>query len=144
MGARQQPFAGACVELLLRPVVIAAVAQGDVTLPAVGVHAGAGSDVGGDEVVQRAPGRVVQQLQAQPSRASTADLDGDADQGLVVAATPAVLGTTAADQTLVDFDRTDKRLARGSNHRPAQLVQHEPRRLIPGDPKLALQKYIGG
>jgi len=45
----------------------------------------------------------------------------------------------AADQTFVDLDRAAKQLALRRDHGAAQLVQHQPRRLVAHDPELALK-----
>ena len=48
---------------------------------------------------------------------------------------------TTAEEELVDLDLAPQRLAFGRNHRSAQLLQHHPRPLVPGDPELALQLH---
>jgi hypothetical protein len=47
----------------------------------------------------------------------------------------------AAYGEVVDFDGAGQRLAFGGRHRPAQLVQDQPRRAIAGDAQLALELH---
>ena len=46
-----------------------------------------------------------------------------------------------ADHGLIDLNLIAEQLALGSNHRPAQLLQDQPRRLIARDPELALELH---
>ena len=66
-------------------------------------------------------------------------LDGGTDEGLVAALTPAFEPFfEAAEEELVDFDLIEQRAALRGDHRAAQLVQDQPRRLVAGQAELAL------
>jgi len=62
--------------------------------------------------------------------ALAANLDRDGHQRLVTRLTALDAGLHAADPALVDLGFVLERLALGSDHRAAQLLQDQPRRLI--------------
>lgn len=83
---------------------------------------------------------VGQDLEPQPARARAAHFDDDADEGfLAVSAGDMAPLAAPADEGLVDLDLTPKGFTLRRHHRPAQLLQDEPRGLIARDPELALK-----
>src|SRR5436190_7346120 len=121
-------------------MVVPELAHAAVAPPGVGVHDRAGGGRGLDERAQRVPGGVLEDRQAQASRAAAADLDGDPDERLLAALAAARKAfLVAAQEELVDLDLALERLALGGDHRATQLVQHRPRRLMTAEPELTLQ-----
>jgi len=118
------------------------VSQAAAALDAIG-----GSGTTAARQAQRVMGRLrsslefgsVDDLQADPSGASAADLHGHDNQRLDTVLAPASQpGFVTADEALVDLDRPGQRLTLWVDHRPTQLVQHRPRRLVPLDAELTL------
>jgi hypothetical protein len=70
-----------------------------------------------------------------PSRASTAI----ATSALPAAPRPHAASSDATDDRLVDLDGAGQPLTIGADHRPTQLVQPRPRRLITAQAEHALQ-----
>ncbi len=96
------------------------------------------------ERLQRSRLRVGQHLQAQPPRSMPANLDHSTDERLLaVLAAAFETFLVAAEPELVDLDLALQELALGSDHRPAQLLQDQPRRLVAREPELALE-LLGG
>src|SRR5204862_8314576 len=82
------------------------------------------------ECLQRLRARVGQDLKTQTARASSSDLDRGAHQGLlaVLAAAPEAF-LVGTEPELVDLDFARERAALRGNHRPAQLLEDQPRGL---------------
>src|SRR3954453_11910875 len=124
-------LSGCRARLLTRAVVIAEAGQSAVREQPVGVHdrPGCGRRLG--ERLQRRRARVGKDRQAQAPGSGAADLDRGTDQRLLskpAAALKALL--VAAEPELVDLDLALEQLALRRDHRAAQLLQDQPRRLI--------------
>jgi hypothetical protein len=65
-------------------------------------------------------------------------LGGDHDQRLTSRAAAPVARLEAADQGLIDLDRAGQLVTTGKHHRPPELVQPRPRRLIATEAEHAL------
>ncbi len=140
MRAREELLARRGCALGTAPVVIAVLGQDAVGLQAVGVHdrAGLGGCLG--EVAQRGCGGVGEHLEAQAPGAVAADLDRDSDQHLLSALAPASEAFfVAAEEELVDLDHALEQLTLRGDHRAAQLLEDQPRGLIPRQAELALE-----
>ena len=114
-----------------RAVVEAQSAERVVAAPAVGVDDAPGGDVLAHEPAERFARGVGQRGEPKPARASAASLDGDHHELLSnrVAASSAPR-VDAAHEALVDLDLGAQGLALGRDHRPAQLLEHEPGSLV--------------
>ncbi len=112
-------------------------------LEAVGADRRAGSDVLGDEAVDRRHLEIRDDGHADASRGSSTLLNGDQDE-----CRSAPLELTAASQTglgtanpgVVDLDLAVKRLASRVHHRSPELVKHHPSGFVTLKTKLALEK----
>lgn len=121
-------------------VLVAELVEPAVERPAVDVDAGAGCDGVLHEAAQGVGGGVTDDLHPQPTGTCAPDLDGDDHQRLgaaLPAASQPVL--EAANEALIDLDRSGQRCAFRINHCAAQLVQHHPRGLVALDSELALE-----
>jgi hypothetical protein len=109
------------------------------------VHHGVGLHDGAHETAQRVGGEIGDDGQAQAPRALAAQLDrGGNDRLAGVGLAPgAAAFLDAADVEVIDLDGTHKRVALGRDHGPAQLVQHQPRRLVAADAELTLELHCG-
>ncbi len=112
-------------------------------------------DVAGDEASERRPAAVGHDLEAQAREVVPvlghgvagreplrSPLDGDGNQQrLAILPLPPALetGLSAADPRLVDLDLTGQPGPVGVDHRPAQLVEQGPGRLVAGQPEEALE-----
>ena len=106
----------------------------------VGAHHGAGLDVGRHEAAERVGRQVGHDLQADPSRAPTAHLDGHEHQRFGAGLAPAApAGFDPADVAVVDLNLAPPRLPLRRHHRPAQLVQHHPSGPVARQAELALR-----
>ncbi len=83
------------------------------------------------ECLQRLRARVGQHLKAQTSRAGSSNLDRGTHQRLLAVLAAALEAFLVATQPeLVDLDFAREGAALGGDHRPAQLLQDQPRGLI--------------
>jgi hypothetical protein len=113
-----------------------------VALPGVAHDERAGLDVPPDEVVEGLAAVIADDLQPQPPERVLAPLDRDDDlDGLAALSLPPALQPCllAANPGLVHLDRAGQPAPVGVDHRPAQLVEQEPRRLKPGEAELPLE-----
>ena len=121
-------------------MVVAVLGQDSVGLQPVGVHDRAGRGRGLGESLSVGPeasGSTARRRRPEPG---AADLDRDADERLLAALAAAFEAfLVAAEEELVDLDLALQQLALGRDHRPAQLLQHQPRGLIARQPELALE-----
>ena len=112
--------------------------------PAVGADRGAGSDVGGDEAVQRCRGEVGDLGEANAAGPAVCDFDrpGNEHFALVAAtATPGdrIIFAAQANFRLVDLGETGQRRAARRDRRPAKLGAQQPRRLVGAEAELVAE-----
>jgi hypothetical protein len=142
--ARKKLLAGLGTVLGAATVVVAVLGEHAVGLQPVGVYDRAGRRRGLGERHQRGAQGIGQDSQAQSARALPPDLDRDPAQRLLAALAAAFEPLLVpADIELVDLDLLAQQGALGRDHRPAQLLQDQPRGLIPREAELALQ-LLGG
>jgi hypothetical protein len=128
------------VLLLARAVLVAELSQPPVAAPAVGVDDRPGRGCRLDQVIERLHRGVLEHPQAHAPRPGSADLDHDAHQGFLAPLTAAFEAhLLTAEIELVDLHLILERLTLGRHHRPSELLQDQPRRLIAREPELALQ-----
>ncbi len=138
--ARQQLLAGRGRGLRPPTVLVAVLGEHAIGLQPVGVHDRAGRCGRLREVQQRGSRGIGQDGQPQPSGALAANFDRDAPERLLAALAPALEACfVTTEEELVDLDLVRERRALGRDHRAAQLLQDQPRRLIAREPELALQ-----
>jgi hypothetical protein len=128
-------------------VVVALGRQAAIAGPAIGGHRRGLGDLGGEEALEARGRGIGQHGQPEPAEAAAAGfaasgLDGTGDQRLAGRTAAALARFRAADMGLVSLDPLRQRLAVGSNHRPADLVQPSPGRLVAAEAHLPLQ--LGG
>src|SRR6266536_1374400 len=103
-----------------------------VALPAIGVDDSAGRDSAADEVAKDGAGAIADAGEPEPAAgAARTRLDRDRDDRPVGERAPSEPSRRGgADRGLVDFDLAGKPVSTRTHHRPAQLVQQRPGRLV--------------
>ena len=120
-------------------MVVPKIRERGVPLPPVGEEDGAGGDGASHEPRERSCRRIRDDVEPHPAGGPPLNFHGAHDQRLVeqlAAALQAGLGP--AEVGLIHLDPALQRLSFGGDHRPAELVQERPGRLV-ADPELALQ-----
>ncbi len=111
-----------------------------VAQPAIRVHLTAGLDDGVDEALEAIRRCVRHPAQPNPAQPLADVLGSDGNQGLFLgpAATDAILD--APDERLVHFDVAGEPVPAWPHHRPSQLVQPGPGRLVAAQAQHLLQR----
>ncbi len=92
-----------------------------------------------DEGNQAVRGDIPDAPKADAAKALTVLLDGHRDDSLRLGFAVSLALFRSIDIGFVNLDRTGQQIPPGPDHRPAQLVQPSPSRLVTAEPKLPLQ-----
>ena len=129
-----------------RAMLVPCFRESSEALEAVGVDGGAGPHVASGEFPDGSRAEIGNDFHPDSSRPTPPPLHGGEHQRSLsslelAASSEACLGAT--HPRLVKFDLAPERLASMVDHRATKLVENHPGRLIPADPKLALEQKGG-
>ena len=128
-----------------RPMVIPALLERGVALPAVRPNRAPSGHRGFDEPNERRARHVGHDPESDSAGATATNFHRGHDDRLPAVAPPTA-GTAllrAAEIGLVHFDDTGDAVAVGSDHCATELLQHDPRRFIPSQTELSLELQRG-